>query len=945
MNIVVDGDSILSQMTLEESIEFLEDIVNKSSSSVSVYFIRLTKLCEGLQKEFIGRNLRIERIWTTGSLCEELDAALLENHASSRDVDLLLTTNALLIASKIPTSKKFKKNKKASASKESEKSKASDKKKLAFLSPLPPQKSGIADYSQAILSELEVFYDIEVFTELENSFNYKSYRSFEDLADKFDRVVFQLGNNPMHSEIYDTMLKYPGVSVLHDFNLGDLLYFRQCHEGKQHEFNYSLIQQHGYKALTCNDLEEMMSSYPCSKEVFSSSLGVITHSESALKKANKIYSANTNVVSIPLVRDCPSLLHQNFKSFFSIDENVKVFASFGQIGSQKLHLQLLEAWESSGFLAKDDYLLLFIGALPSNEYGRIVYDKYQSFGEQSNIKITGYVSSEEYEKYLASTDIAIQLRANSRGETSAAILDCLNYAIPTIVNENDSFNYFDTNSVYRIDKKPSSEEIAEALIILASDKKLCSKLSKAGRKLVKKYHSPKYCAEKYKEAIEQFYSSKKPTLNSLVNKIKSFKSYGSFDKAELSKALALNELSLVNDRTLYVDITSVHSTDLRTGIQRVVRAISRELLLDKSTELKVKLVYLSDKAGYWEYYEAVTYTQNFLDIDFELMPDLPVIFGANDILLHLDFNSEGLTEVFFNTPSLYPAMKKRGTKTYYVVYDLLPVRMPEYFPDGTFEQHQRWLEFVAQSDGVLCISNAVKDDFLSWTEEQNIKLEKSFIADSFPLGCDLSNSNPSRGLPSDGVETLREIEKNLTFLMVGTIEPRKGHIQVLKAFKALWGEGSDIRLVYVGKKGWLDDSEVSLLNDAVENHPEFIWLNGISDEYLERVYRSSTCLIAASEGEGYGLPLSEAASYNIPIIARDIPVFREVAQNCAYFFKNTKNADDIYSAVNDWLKLFEGEAHPSSQKIKLHTWRDCKDSLLSKLETFISKESFWGSYK
>ncbi|MDZ7598485.1 MAG: glycosyltransferase [Desulfobacterales bacterium] len=61
------------------------------------------------------------------------------------------------------------------------------------------------------------------------------------------------------------------------------------------------------------------------------------------------------------------------------------------------------------------------------------------------------------------------------------------------------------------------------------------------------------------------------------------------------------------------------------------------------------------------------------------------------------------------------------------------------------------------------------------------------------------------------------------------------------------------------------------------------WLQGISDEYLEQVY-ACACLVAASLNEGFGLPLIEAARHRVPIIARDIPVFREVAADCAFIF-------------------------------------------------------------
>ena len=121
--------------------------------------------------------------------------------------------------------------------------------------------------------------------------------------------------------------------------------------------------------------------------------------------------------------------------------------------------------------------------------------------------------------------------------------------------------------------------------------------------------------------------------------------------------------------------------------------------------------------------------------------------------------------------------------------------------------------------------------------------------------------------------------------MVATIEPRKGHHQTLKAFELLWGQGADINLVIVGKQGWLVEELIENIKAHSELNKRLFWQEGISDEYLENIYAESTCLIAASEGEGFGLPLIEAAQKGKPIIARDIKVFREVAGDYAYYFK------------------------------------------------------------
>jgi glycosyltransferase involved in cell wall biosynthesis len=166
---------------------------------------------------------------------------------------------------------------------------------------------------------------------------------------------------------------------------------------------------------------------------------------------------------------------------------------------------------------------------------------------------------------------------------------------------------------------------------------------------------------------------------------------------------------------------------------------------------------------------------------------------------------------------------------------------------------------------------------------------------------------------------LQELTHRQTFLLVGTVEPRKGQAQALDTFELLWKQGIDANLVIIGKQGW----RVETLADRSRRHPELnkrlFWLEGISDEYLEKIYAASACLIAASEGEGFGLPLIEAARHRLPIIARDLPVFREVAGEHAYYFTGT-SPRALADAVLDWLALnVEGKA-PSSEGLPWLTW-------------------------
>jgi len=90
-------------------------------------------------------------------------------------------------------------------------------------------------------------------------------------------------------------------------------------------------------------------------------------------------------------------------------------------------------------------------------------------------------------------------------------------------------------------------------------------------------------------------------------------------------------------------------------------------------------------------------------------------------------------------------------------------------------------------------------------------------------------------------------------------------------------------------------------------------------------------LIAASEGEGFGLPLIEAAQHGVPIIARDLPVFREVAGDGAYYF-NGKDSEDVAGAVLRWLTLFEAGEAPGSAAVGWLTWQQSATQLLAALD-------------
>jgi glycosyltransferase involved in cell wall biosynthesis len=185
-------------------------------------------------------------------------------------------------------------------------------------------------------------------------------------------------------------------------------------------------------------------------------------------------------------------------------------------------------------------------------------------------------------------------------------------------------------------------------------------------------------------------------------------------------------------------------------------------------------------------------------------------------------------------------------------------------------------------------------------------------------------------MPDDGPKLLQQLATQPSFLAVGTLEPRKRHGQMLDAFEQLWAQNVAANLIIVGKPGWLTEALTTRLSTHTQLGRQLFWVQTASDEYLEKIYAAASCLIAASEAEGFGLPLIEAARHGLPIIARDIPVFREVAQDHALYFAGDEGAA-LATAVQGWLALAKQQKTPDSRQIQRQTWAQSAQQLLSRV--------------
>jgi glycosyltransferase involved in cell wall biosynthesis len=385
-------------------------------------------------------------------------------------------------------------------------------------------------------------------------------------------------------------------------------------------------------------------------------------------------------------------------------------------------------------------------------------------------------------------------------------------------------------------------------------------------------------------------------------------------------------------RVLFVDVSFLVLEDVKTGIQRVTRSILLQLLKQPPAGYVIQAVYGDRYIGYQP--AVMTHDNGDLLTLARSKAEDPIEVSPGDIFLGLDYAA--ITTL--KEQNYLRKLRAAGIQVYFVVYDLLPIQFPSYFPASTEAFHVRWLRALIHFDGAVCISKAVADDYEKWIVANHLTVSDTFKVTHFHLGADLENSSPSRGLPADAAQTLQKITERPTFLMVGTLEPRKGYRLILDAFTQLWAVNENVNLLIVGKIGW-NTTEVA---DIIAQHPELnkklFWLKGISDEYLEKIYAASTCLIAASEGEGFGLPIIEAAQHGISLMLRDIPVFREVAGASAFYFApltgartQEQAAHDTAKSVKTWLELQRQQRHPVSAGLSYNTWQQSVEQLKQSL--------------
>lgn len=342
---------------------------------------------------------------------------------------------------------------------------------------------------------------------------------------------------------------------------------------------------------------------------------------------------------------------------------------------------------------------------------------------------------------------------------------------------------------------------------------------------------------------------------------------------------------LGSNRTLVIDVSVIHWSDAGTGVQRVVRSILRNIGDAVARDITVRLAVATSSTFY-----------RYVNHDGSLTDEY-VNLRQGDVFLGLDLS----THIVYRYKWQLLDWKLNGAHIHFLVYDLLPLTNPGGFRKARVKHFAKWASVVAIfSDSVLCISHCVENDARTWLGVVSDLSGSSLRSVVVPLGSELMLTHKDVEDAST-TRLLDELKDQPWVLMVGTLEPRKAYSEVLDAFDILWMNEDSPALVIVGKPGW----KVDRLKARILTHPlhgrKLYWLASATDSDLDAIYRDATGVLAASFAEGYGLPLAEAMLYGCSVLARDIPVFREVTKGKAEYFSDVA-ADLLALKLNNWIR-------------------------------------------
>lgn len=407
--------------------------------------------------------------------------------------------------------------------------------RLAFVSPLPPAPTGIADYAADVLGLLAGRHEIDAFHDQEQVDAGRLPRSCglhpaaalleRHQARRYDLVIYQMGNGRTHDRVYDLLPRLPGLLVLHDLVLhhsraGMFLdspearaYARDPSSARLREAARRPLQAYAeelaytYPAQagrlgqafleTVGDL--LPYAYPLFRIPVEAARLVAVHND-FMAEAIRTEAPDTEVVRIPMAAEEEPVSPEavaGIRSRHGIAPGDFVVGSFGLVTREK-RVETIARAVARAAAHLPRVRLLLVGPVADPEGLRRMLDA-RGIGDRA--LITGRVPIEELPAYMGAADLAVHLRFPTGRETSAALLRVLAQGRPTVISDLEHLADIPEAAVVRADPTDEEGAVTRTILRLHDKPEARARLGAAARRFVRSEHSPAQCRDGYEAAI------------------------------------------------------------------------------------------------------------------------------------------------------------------------------------------------------------------------------------------------------------------------------------------------------------------------------------------------------------------------------------------------------------------------------------------------------------
>jgi len=390
--------------------------------------------------------------------------------------------------------------------------------RIAYFSPLPPARSGIADYSAELLPALAEHLEVEAFVDdgqkvdegLAARFAVRPHRDFPALreAGRYDAVVYHVGNNAdYHAGICRMLARHPGIVVLHEYLLHHLVrgmtLARGDAAGYVEEMRYAYgrtghsMAQRGLDTGIPLDVW----SYPLFERVVDQSLGLIVHNDTTARRV-LASRPGTRIAHVPHHLSLGSAETADpaaVRAALGIPRDAFVVSSFGFITPAKRLEVSLRAFARLRREVPNALYYLVGEVSPHYDFKAVLKPDLAP-----GVVLVGRTELDGFLRHMQACDLAINLRHPTAGETSGTLVRLLGMGKPVIVNNTGAFAEIPDDCCAKVDLDDTEEDLLAAYLHrLATDEPLRRRLGENARRHIATHHTLEGSAQGYADFIQE----------------------------------------------------------------------------------------------------------------------------------------------------------------------------------------------------------------------------------------------------------------------------------------------------------------------------------------------------------------------------------------------------------------------------------------------------------